>query len=481
MWKPWRKSNSCLFVQATLPTCRYALVQESAHDPQLVCVGSFELEDLSELAEKARHEVRSYGAVTRAVLLLPRGEVEVNALSLPPADEAELPGLVGNLVAQTSEELADAVHDFVISKVMDDASRDVLAFTVRAEVLNEWTLQFKAHGFALETITFGGLGAVCLLNEVTQNPAKMSVVVTTTDQDTDLAVVENNRPQLFRTMPHATGADPLAIELLADDISRTLTLQGHPDDEDPHVYLIGTNDAEQKTAAKLLNDRLRLPVSLVNPFDQLSGDLTTAANVSKPSRYANLIGLACAWNRHQLEANLLAPKRPPQPPSLWSRYGFWSSVAACLLAVAGYLVWEQGDRQSAELAEQNAQLQRLIKPVKKAQTKQAIAQALAGWQASQVNWLDELYYLSEKLPSAEQATIAKVTMTIEPGQPGRIDLPVEITDAALRATVEENVADDRHGISSKRLVDASNAVQEAWRFQATVSVAPGPRRAGDAQ
>ena len=465
------RSSTCVFVQATLPTCRYVVVQQAAGAPVLVSAGSFELDDVSLLAENLRNELAATPAVSRAVLLLPRGDIELNSLRLPPATDEEIPELVENLLAQHFDD-SDHIHDYVVSKHLSEDSRDVLTFSITSGALDVWLQRFKEHGFKLEVITFGGIGAVHLLNQVAQHPAKTSVVVTTTDQDTDLAVVEEEKPVLFRTIPRAAGGEQFVIDQLASDIKRTLTLQDHPDDEEPRIYLIGTNDPDQTAAAKSLNEKLGLPVNLVSPFDQLVGEVKHAAKVRKPSRFANLIGCACAWNRQALEANLLAPKKRPKSPSLWNRFGFWGSVAACLLALAGYLMWEQAAEKRIELEDQQAQLQRLIKPVKKSQTKQTIVSALQAWESNEINWLDELHYLSEKLPSAKNVAVGSLTMTVAPGQRGRIKMPVEATNAQMREALEEAIRDRRHGISSTRLVDASNPREPTWRFDATISVAP---------
>jgi len=455
------------------------VVRESANRPHLIAAGSIEHDDApASLVQSIREELRqSSVSVSRAVLLLPRGDLDVHSLSLPPATEAELPEMVGNMLAQKADDSAECVHDFVLSQHVGDAeSRDVLTFTIGSESIDTWVARFKEHSLRLEAITFGGIGAVSLLNQVAQHPARTSVVVTTTDQDTDLAVVEEGKPILFRTMPRGTGGEQSVIDQLAGEIQRTLTLVGHPDDEEPRVYLIGTSDDDQKAAAKTLHEQLALPVNLVNPFDQLAGDAKLASHVRQPSRFANLIGTACAWNAKSMQVNLLDPKRPPAKPTLWSRFGFWGVLAGSILAFAGYLAWEQVEDARIELEIQKAKLQQLIKPVKRAQTKQAMLGAVEAWQSNEINWLDELHYLSEKLPPANKATVGGLTMTVAPGQRGRIEMPVEVSESSVRLELEKAIRDNRHAITSKRLTDASNRSNSAWRFKTTISVAPSPVR-----
>lgn len=465
-----KTTATCLFLQPSWPLCRYVVVREGESRPQLVAAGSFDAELPETLVGHLKAELASKKvAVSRAVLLLPRGNVEVNSLRMPPASEDELPEMVGNVIAQQVDDSGEGhVHDFVVSETHDDESLELLTFTVTESILKEWSARFREQGIRLQSVTFGGIGAVQLLESVAARPARTSMVVTSTDQDTDLVVVESGRPRLFRTIPRATGDDQFVIEQLAGDIQRTLTLVGHPDDEQTRIYLIGTV-GEQKDAAEQLSRQLGLSVSMVNPFDQLDGD----AVVDKPSRFANLIGAACAWNRSSLVVDLLNPRRPAVKPGPWGRIAFWGTVGALLVAIAGYLLWEQGAAQRELLAEQKVKLQRLIKPAKKAQTKLAIASAIDVWRASEVSWLDELDVLSARMPPAADATVGNLSMA-NAGNAGRIDLSVEVSHPDVRMQLEEAIRDSSHAIRSKRVTDASNRSSSVWRFQTSITIVPKP-------
>ena len=465
-----KTTSTCLFLQPTWPVCRYVVVRPGESRPQLIAAGSFDAELPEALVEHMKAELASRKvSVSRAVLLLPRGNVEVNSLRMPPASEDELPEMVSNVIAQQVDDSGEAnVHDFVVSETHDDESQELLTFTVTESILKEWSSRFREQGIRLQSVTFGGIGAVQLLESVSVRPARTSMVVTSTDQDTDLVVVESGRPRLFRTIPRATGDDQFVIQQLAGDIQRTLTLVGHPDDEQTRIYLIGTV-GEQQDAAEQLSQQLGLSVSMVNPFDQLDGQ----AVVDKPSRFANLIGAACAWNRGSLVVDLLNPRKPAVKKGPWGRVAFWGSVVALLAAIAGYLLWEQGAEQRELVADQKVKLQRLIKPARKAQTKLAISGAIDAWRASEVSWLDELDILSARMPPAADATAGNLNM-VSAGTTGRIDLSVEVSHPDVRMQLEEAIRDSRHAIRSKRVTDASNRSSSVWRFQTSITVAPEP-------
>ena len=111
------KTSTCLFLQAAQPVSRYVVVREAPNSrPVLTQAGRFEHNHIDTLVDHARKQLSDQGvSVTRAVLLLPRGEVEVNSLELPPATEDELPELVGNMLAQADETGELITSDFLIT------------------------------------------------------------------------------------------------------------------------------------------------------------------------------------------------------------------------------------------------------------------------------------------------------------------------------------------------------------------------------
>ena len=193
--------STCLILQPSTPTSRYLVVRAGAGKPQLVLAGAFEHNDTESIVDRASEELASRSvSVNRAVLLMPRGEVEVNSVRLPPATEDELPELVANMAAQQVDDTSETnVNDFIVCQEVEDGSHDVLTFTMSQEKLDLWKQRFKKIGVKLSSVTFGGIGAVSLLNQVSNHPARTSIVVTTTDQDTDLAIVEEGKPVVFRT------------------------------------------------------------------------------------------------------------------------------------------------------------------------------------------------------------------------------------------------------------------------------------------
>ena len=465
---------TCLFVQWTRPNYRYLLVKRGPSRPRLLMAGSFEHTDDATVLERMQQEIVSRGGkLQQAVVLLSRGDLEVATLRLPPATADEIPELVQNMVAQTAEDSTHPpVTDFVVVNHGEDGSHEALAFTCSTAAIDELSDRFKARKTRLIGITFGGFGAVQLLKQVSTHPAHTAVVVTTTDHDTDLSVVIAGQPVLFRTIPRPTTDDQLFVQPLCEEIRRTLTLVGHPEDDPTRVYLIGTVD-EQGGTAKALSDRLSLSVSLVNPFDQLSG--SSGDRIDHPARFANLIGIACGWNRDALELDLLNPRRPPVQPGPWRRIAWGSVVAASVLVFFGFLGWRDFSNQLTEIDEYKTKLRNLAKRANKGLELQDIVGAVNRWRDDDIAWLDELRDLAQKLPPAHEARVRRMTMSTDSRRNGVIDLAVQVSSPQVVTQLEDAVRNDRHSVSSKRVTDTSESSDLRWQFETRIVFTPAEK------
>jgi hypothetical protein len=395
------------------------------------------------------------------ILLLPRAELDLCPLKLPPSTPEEMPELVENMITQALDDVASPlVTDFV---TLRDPG-EVLAFALRRDRLNELIQQFAAAKLKLAHATFGGLGAIQLLDQAAKRPTQTSVIVTTTDHDTDLAVIEDGVPTLFRTIPRAAG-DEAVPQQLADEIHRTLTIVGHPDDDAARVYLIGTLE-EHEVGAKTLSEGLGLSVSLVNPFEQL--DCGRATQPDDTSRFANLVGTACAWNAGEITIDLLAPRRPPVKPSPVRRFGIWGAVAATVLGVCGFMIWDEQATRAEQIRGQQEKLMRLAEQASKSLELQDTVAAINAWRKTDISWLDELLELSQKLPPADQAVVRRITMTTDSQDRGVITLPVQVSHPEILKQLEEAVRDARHSITSQRVTDTSDNANPSWQFTTTI-------------
>ena len=436
--------------------------------PRIKAVGYWEVDESQPLVEQLQEQLATQDIRCRqAVLLLPRADLEVSSHQLPPATNDELPELVDSAVAAEFDDTGGTqVSDFLVTH-HDATGSEVLTFSLCDQRKSDFKHRFKAMGLNLVAITFSGLGAVKLLQRVVQRPASTAVTVAIGDADIDLAVTENGRPLLFRSIPCSSEEDRVRAERLSAEIRRTLALVHRGDDDSTRLYLIGDVQKHEKLA-QLLAEQLSVSTSVVNPLAHVE----SAANIETPAHYANLIGVAWAWSGEGLDLDLLNPRRPPRKAGPWRRVAFWGAIAAAIFLGMGYVSWQHKADQLDSINQQKEKLKNLAKRAGKAQGLQEVADATNAWRSDDIAWLDKLHELSNRLPSGEEALIRRMSMSTDSQGNGVIDLAVQVSQPEVVANLEDAVRDELHSVSSKRVTESDEKARLPWTFETRITFRP---------
>lgn len=468
---PWTSSQppkTCLFVQVAESVCRYLVIERDVSLPKLIGGETFELQGPSVAAQLQERLTSLDLRVRHAVLLAPRSQLDVVSLQLPPATPAELPELVqGALLQEQDEAAAKRVSDFLITH-HDSESTEVTAFTIEESLLQGWTSDFKAAGWSLAGVTFSGLGAGELLPVNGFDAAGTNVVVTLSEHDLDLAVMSGRTPILFRTIPWSVDEDHRLAERLGEEIPRTLSLAPRlPEDEPSRVLLVGDPgelEAQQRMLAELISE----PVSLLDPLDRVQ----SRAELVGPSRFANLIGMALAWNRGELPLNFLAPRRPPKPAGPWKKLTLAGAAVTVLVLFFGSRILQERREQLTAIEERQQKLTKIAKRADKAKQIQALAAAVTDWRRDDITWIDELRTLAEQLPPAEEALVRKMSLTLDAQRHGVIDLSVQVARPEVVTQLEDTLRTGDRSVSSQRVSESDEKSKLPWGFDTRVVFEP---------
>lgn len=457
-----KKPSNCVIVQWGERTSRFIVIDEVDKRPRLLNAGSLTCDAPAELGERLSEELTARKIRCRqVVLLLPRGELEVNAISLPTASDDELPQLVENTIAMELEEPGLQVTDFSISQ-RDEGGCEVLAFSIQKLRLEVFRAALVDAGFRLSAATHAGLGVVELLRHLVPQSNTVSVGVALGDSGIDLAVLEGGQALVCRNVPMASGDKGLPRQVQAE-ILRSLAMLHKEEDDTHRLYLFGEMDELGELATEL-SEKLDFSLSIVDPFDRISAD----ARDVDASRFANLVGIAHGWVGQKLEVNFLRPKRPVAPAGPWRRVAFWGCVAIVALLAVGFVVWDQRDAQLREIAERSEKLKKLQFRAQKAQGLQDEVVAVDRWRGNEVVWLDELKQLSDSLPIAGDALIRRMNLSTDSSGNGVVDLSVQVSRPEVVAQLEEAVRDNTHSISSKRVAESDSTARFPWTFDTRV-------------
>ena len=444
---------------------------ESSQTPPVMSQEQRVGQALAELLE--RHKI-SHRVTTLAEV--DRGSVELIHLDLPPADNNELPEMVGNLALREAQHLTDkAVLDFF--SVGDDPNepRHVTAAVLPANELAKINTTLDTAGIKASRLLLRPYATASLFTHTASPPEQAVLLVNQVGNEVDLIVLVDSQVVFFRSFRIAEATsennDEAMVNRLVAEINRTLAVSlTHTGDAGPihAVYLFGNTEKEEQLAEALKN-RLDLSVLMLDPFGPavvVEGPLP-----EESGNFAPLLGMLldeAASRRHAID--FLHPRKQPPPPNrkrLWTIVG---SVLGLILLIGGWHVWDQlatVDHTNEALTKKTQELKDLVKQASK---KEKLVKTIQDWQSTEVNWLDELRDMSLRLPTSRDAVLLK--MTLAPGRSGGglVSFYGLVRDPSIILSMENNVRDNFHDIRSKQVREQQSEKDYTWRFESSISV-----------
>lgn len=462
-----------LLVEQGAATPRFLVVSTDAKQLKVLLKGQLVRDESVTLAQQLRGRLDEESIrCSQAALLLSRPDVEFFAGSMPPADEHELPALVESFVAQETDDHEDRTIDFLITGGDHQTTTDFLAITCDRQLLNDSIRQFKEAGFRLRAVTYRGLGAVQLIHQVAHQKLPTTIVITTSESSTEIAVLQQRQPVLFRTIQRGLTSGDTYATALAAEVQRTLAFVGAGDQDSALIYLIGSK-SELSDVAEVLSETVSSSVTITGVLDRV--DDAAVAPFDDAASYAQLIGIAAAIQQDRLPANFLSPRKPAPVAQPWRRYAAVGGLAAVALGIVAYLTLGERAEQLAEIERRQATLDRLSQRVNRSVGLKDIVDAVAAWQKTDITWLDELKDISDRFPQRSQSLVKKMTLSAAENGVGVIDVSVQVNSPEVITELESAIRDQRHSVTSKRVTEVNDSDELTWSFETRIVFQPLPR------
>lgn len=462
---------------------RYVLASASGNQLRVHAVAAVRLVDVVEGGEAPHPDVgNSLRAalaeqkVGRATTLVSvdRGSVELFQLTLPPAQDTELPDIVANQLMRDAPQVTDGwVVDFLPLGDSPNTSRPVIAVAMSPDQMERITSTCEVAGLKPNRLLFRPLATTSLVNKVVSPPERVCLVVDRLTDEVDLIVLVEGKPTLLRTvrLPNIANEDKAMQRLLAE-INRTAAVaMQNESDGGPveRVYLLGSSGSRQRLADRITN-QLFLPVTVVDPFDSV--EIADEIRPSGSGRFASLVGMLLdeiQQGAHPVD--FLHPRKRPEPPNYRRLIATATALVLAVVLGIGYFVWNglsTLDGEIDQLVQRKKQLDDLLK---KADDQTRVVNAVEGWQTGEINWLDELRDLSQRLPSSRDIIVLRLTATPGRGTSGSIDMQCLVRDPSVVVRTEQGIRDNFHDIRSKDVRQRGAEQAYTWQFAASMSVA----------
>ncbi len=420
--------------------------------------------------ELLRAELASLGVRHCELLVaLGRGSVDVLPLHLPPAGDQELPTLVANQVVRDAGETAESgVIDYVPLDTPEGQSREVFAFAVDGATIDEIATEAKQAGLRPAAVIYRPLASVTLLQRLVPQSRRTMILVTLHDREADLTIVRNGRLLYTRTarLVESNNVGDIAAQLSVE-VTRSLAAASlTADGEEQHLYVFGSLE-ESEQLVQDLSDELSLPASLLDPLrrEHVAGSLPADA-----ARLAPLVGLIHGYLERRLPLDFLHPKRPPAPPNYYRRGATYAAAVMALVAAGAYYAWDVRTQAAEQVAALRKSVDDTRTLLEKVQQKQAVVDAIWQWETDNVNWLDELYDLTSRLPGGQEAVVRR--LTISPGRAGQpvIELSIQVRDPEVRSRLTDQLRDAFHDVESPGVSEQSASTDYPWQFETRITL-----------
>ena len=367
-----------------------------------------------------------------------------------------------------------------------------------------WSLCTDAaqHGFYLGAIGFRQLAALALLRRRSPGRPRLDLAVQLYPGEIELALCVAGKPLLLRSLRANWEDAERVAELLLIETSRCLTLVS-PETEElaRHWWIDGPADVAHGVAQHLRQrDQQHVdlvdaasgwqfaasaatsPATTASPLTETAADASAGDAALQTDALAHwlpsaLTGAARDYLQGSLPINWIDPKRPPPPPNPWIRPAAMGAGGLAAAGVAAFVMMgdvrelrEEAERLQGEVAEATTLQARL-------QERSDQVALIDNWLADQVDWLNVLSEVSQRLPDGQNATVRRLSAAAG-GNQGFFDLSVQVRHPDDIADLENRLRSVKYAASSKRISQSPEASEYPWRFETriTFDIEPGSSR-----
>ncbi|MDR0608563.1 MAG: pilus assembly protein PilM [Planctomycetaceae bacterium] len=462
---------------------------------------TFDHAELLVSKDRLKEHVQKYRLIkSEVIVVLSRADVEVRPMVFPPVPVDELPDLVK---FQATKEFngydPTAPLDFFITNKLEHVSRSTLFPAVRtvnkkgkademisggspkhllASTLRPATLR-KIQEFCdelnltLRRVVLRPCETAYLWRHTTGfDPDRAALIVELDSQETSQSVLFQGEPVFMRSpkisCPEDVSASDFAARLIAE-LKRTRIavrneIQGVTVDE---VVLCGVG-ANFESLAKQVSNGLDIPVKTFDPWQGIRCSGTLQKNLpEKPERFASLIGTILQNIRNESSnIDFCNPKKRREPAG--HRQLITGILAAALFVLTCLIGFGFYSRTSLtnEVRTLKAKFNTLKNTAGTVTEQQNQLNAIDAWLADNVDWFEQLDWLSRKMPGAQEMILTELTFSANNG--GSMNLRSLLKDFSVVSPMEEQLRDEKHVIKPGEKGTSSGNPQYGFRYDLSV-------------
>jgi Tfp pilus assembly PilM family ATPase len=418
-------------------------------------------------------------ARSEALVAVGRASIELRFLSTPPVPDEELPDVVRFQAVRQFTTLGDDWPlDFVPLGPNADGGMNVLAAAIAPDLLAQIRKDCSVAGITLSRLVLRPFAAASLIKDQLGD-GQCRMIVDLLRDEADLTVLIGSQVIFPRTvrLPLVSEADVLARTLLAEGRRTMIAAQNQLGGRRVEEIILFGDGQHHASLKQFLEKELSLTVRLVDPFERVEWGDAHSRRPEYPGTFAPLLGMLLD------EAASLPPvidflhthKKPP-PPDQRRIYAYIGAAAAAVillgLGTMQWQIWSLDAEISTLRTTRNKQekaAKESVKPIKDAESLDLFA-------AGDINWLDEMSRLADKLPPPEAAQINEFTAQTLPKGGGQIKFVGYVDTSDRVGQLEDHLGDKQHKVTGRGTAEDPNRQALPWSLDETVTIAPPSER-----
>lgn len=410
-----------------------------------------------------------------ALVALGRAQVELRQFTVPPCPAEELPEVVRFQAMKEFSALRDDWSlDFV--PLGDEVPvRTVLAAAVDPGSVAAIRRVCQAAGLRLRRLVLRPCGTTSLWRRfLAAAGAKVRLLVDLLDDEAELTVIFDGREMFLRGA--RVPGNPLdhieAVETLLSEMRRTIGAAQNQfgGRRVESIVLCGNSDAHQALARQIA-ERLALPVETFDPFGAVvpAGD-ARQVTPAESGCFGALLGIACDQLEHAAPAlDFVQPRRRPKPQGYRVRYVLGGLVAVLAVAAAALVGWQSRCAIRDEVGCLEAASAALERPLARAEQIEKAAAEIDKWVAEDVVWLEQLRWLCESLPPAEDVMLTRLSLR-PTTTGGEMDIQGRARTVETISVMEGKLRDSSHVVVGKDKGADSSQPPYTMNFRSSIIV-----------
>jgi Tfp pilus assembly PilM family ATPase len=378
------------------------------------------LQDPGELGAWLKSQLQQARISAKNVLLtVPRADVVVRHLELPPVGDDELPELVRFQAASRSTIPLDQLAlDFLPMSGRDGfQGREVLVASINRQKIRDTRAAIAAAGLDLSSVGVSSIAATHLVSETSEEKAaregELSLIIARHVDRIELSIL--GQGNLY--FSHSTQVDSVDVaqsqsSILADISRSMIALQKRlPDARIVRAWILGS-PGEDSDLAAAIHERFRCTLNRVDPFKAEGVTVSTEPGDESHAAYAGPIGMLLG-RRYESARTLdfLNPRRATVKRD-YKQIKRIAAIAAGIIFVVGcyvvrgmYISGLMADTKEAQ--NKTASEKQFLEEIR---PQVNIAASIDGWADQNVDWLDESMWLAETIQGTDRQYLTQVRL-----------------------------------------------------------------------